>query len=468
MGVFFTRLVGKGLLPLLLLATSGVQAANAPDRNEYAWGFPLSVSGDKGFYTAAIPLSVYRSATDKQLRDAGVYNASGQAVPRIFEHLNAVPESTSRRESLSIIPLFLGQTDSPDALRLRLRQGAAETMLELDSHGAKNGSTQSPVLSAYFVQTQEFKQEIRSLEFDWSEVPEDFIGRVEVDGSDDLQHWRSIGRSTLARLSFDDASIEQNSIQLQGGLYNFLRITWLSMPASWKLDGVIAVFSDQPEERDRDWLELDPDSHDPQTGEWVFDVDGFPPIDRVALLLPPENVLVRATVFHRASTESQWRRSYNGIFYHLKKSGKLLESPPASIATARTGQWKIRLDSGFVSGPVRLRLGWVPDRMSFVAQGQGPWELAVGRAQDRVDLFPQETMLGDDAIFGLLEKSESAGKATLGSRQVIGGEKQLIPPTPSHWRKIGLWAGLVFAVGLVGWLVLSLLRDLRREDRNRG
>jgi len=458
---------GRGVLALLLsLATWGTQAANIPDRDDYAWGFPLSVTGDQGFHTANVPLSVYRSATDARLRDTGVYNTSGQPVPRIFRHLKAEDGETSRREPLAIIPLFRGQVDTPDDIRLRLRREAGETVLELDSHSVDTADAPTRILTAYIVQTGEFKQAVHSLEFSWSDTPEGFIGRVQVDGSDDLQHWRRIGRSTLARLSYADARIEENTTQLQGGSYDYLRITWRDLPVSWRLDGVTGVFSDQPPPAERDWLELDPVSHDSEAAEWIFDAGGFPPVDQVGLLLPPDNVLVRATVFHRTSPNGKWRRSYNGIFYHLLgselRSGDALESPPVRVNTARSGQWKLRLDSGSVSGPVRLKLGWVPDRLSFVAQGEGPWELAVGRALDQSNEFD---MLGDAAIFRLLEESASPGNATVGGRRVIGGEERLTPPGPDPWPKIGLWVGLIAAVGLVGWLVLSLLRDLRREKQ---
>jgi len=46
---------GRGVLALLLsLATWGTQAANIPDRDDYAWGFPLSVTGDQGFHTRCL------------------------------------------------------------------------------------------------------------------------------------------------------------------------------------------------------------------------------------------------------------------------------------------------------------------------------------------------------------------------------------------------------------------------------
>jgi hypothetical protein len=450
---------------MLLLIASGATAAEVPERDQYAWGFPLQWSGDEGFYMASVPLSVYRSATDTQLRDSGVYNASGQPVPRIYTQPPAQPKPASVRAPLSFVPLFSGQSASPDDLRLRLRrEGDGTTVLELDSGAAEAAQTEPAVLSGYIVDTRGVDQDLNTLEYAWDEAHAGLLGRINVEGSNDLQNWQNIGSSTLAQLSYDDASIEQMTTSLKKGSFDYLRLSWRDLPAEWRLDQVTGVFSDQPATTEREWLELEPVSHDAEAGEWIFDAGGFPPVDRVSVLLPAENVLMRATVFHRSGPGKEWRRSHNGVFYHLAKSGGSLESPAAKVGAVRTGEWKLRLNSGSVNGPVKLKLGWIADRLSFVAQGEGPFELAVGRALDESGRYPHHDMLGDKAIFRLLENSGSPGTAAVGQRQVLGGETRLVVAKPAPWRKIGLWIGLAAAVGLVGWLVLSLLRDLKHED----
>jgi hypothetical protein len=457
------------LVPLtLLLFALAAQAASPPERDEYAWGFPLSIAGEEGFYRARVPLSVYRSVTDARLRDSGVYNASGQAVPRIFELPETADEEILKRVPLPFIPRFRGQVENPDDLRLRLHREAGTTVLELDSTAPPVAGNGEPVLSSYIIDTRELEQPVRALEFNWDETAEGFIGRIRVEASNDLQSWRQIGQSTLARLSYDEARIEQADTPLRAGKYDYLRLSWQDFPADWRLNRIEAVLGDEPLAVEREWLELDAISNDPETAEWVFNAGGYPPVDRVTLVLPPENVLVRASIFHRSAPDANWRRVNNSVFYHLVRPDGSLQPPPASIGMVRSGEWKVRIESGSVAGPVGLKLGWVPDQLSFVAQGDGPWELVAGRALDSNEQFPQLTMMGDPAIFTLLAKSGDAGIAAVGERRVIGGEAQLSVADPPPWRKFGLWAGLLIAIGLVGWLVLSLMRDLRRQDEDTG
>ena len=85
------KTVHRGKLPVVLLAAmSGlVMAAELPGRDEYAYSFGLALQGDSEFFTVDIRAEVYHSVSDPNLRDAGVYNADGQPVPRLIERPEA-------------------------------------------------------------------------------------------------------------------------------------------------------------------------------------------------------------------------------------------------------------------------------------------------------------------------------------------------------------------------------------------
>ena len=77
----------KLMIWIILMANAGLSAAaELPGRGEYAFGFPLLTEGDSEFFTVDLPIAVYQSVADSALRDAGVFNADGQPVPRVFEH----------------------------------------------------------------------------------------------------------------------------------------------------------------------------------------------------------------------------------------------------------------------------------------------------------------------------------------------------------------------------------------------
>ena len=447
---------------LLTVVAGPVCSAELPDRGEYAYRFALETQGDSEFFTLDIPLEVYRSVADPDLRDAGVYNADGQPVPRMFEH--PVPDDTSIEQhlALGLVPLYGQQADQPEQLRLLLHQDAGETTLALDSQ-ASGGRDGEPNLTAYIIDLREPEHVFEALEFDW-QTSQGFIGTVRVEDSDDLMHWRKLGAATLAELQYEENRIEQRRVNLTRKVADYLRISWQDMPDGWGLNAVAGIYTEQGAPAEREWLNLDSNQAGETEREYLYERTGFLPADRVNLVLPDDNVVVRASIFHRRNEEDRWRLAHNGIFYNITRQGKALQSPAAAVGLVRAGLWKIRLDSGATTGTVKLRLGWLPDRLVFLAQGSPPFELVTGRAQDRLEQFSQETVLGDSAIFSMLRESRQAGEATLGAREVIAGPGQLEITNTKTWRVVLLWLGLSGAIALVGWLVYSLMRDLRQTD----
>ncbi len=472
---FVRNMLWPGSWAALLAVLHGVAwAVELPSRDDYAYGFPLAIQGDAEFFAVDVPLDVYRSVTDPALRDAGVYNADRQPVPRLLERPAAAAGGAEQEIALGLIPLYGEQAQQSEQLRLLLLQEADRTRLELDterSTGEDDEEEAERVLAGYLVDARELEHSLQALELNWEPMPEGFIGAVRLDTSDDLQHWRHVGSAALADLQFEGTRIEQNRLKLARKIADYLRISWQDMPDAWRLSVVSGIYTGERPPAERAWLELEltppADTGPAETaGESLFDAGGYPPVDRVNLLLPEGNVVVRASIYHRQQEEDRWRLAHNGIFYNLSRQGSVVQSPAAAIgsgpsAFARAGHWKVRIESGTTNGPVRLQLGWRPDRLVFLAQGTPPFELVSGRAQDALQRFPQESVLGDSSIFKMLRQTGEAGEATLGARTVIAGPAGLEISETLSWKVILVWAGLLAAIAVVGWLVYSLLRENR-------
>ena len=98
------RFVTTFLLTNLLLQAS-LLAAGLPSRDDYAWRFGLEIDPSREFQVVELPLEIYRSVSDPELRDLGVYNAAGQAVPRIIAPPGAGNEMVEKELLLALLPL---------------------------------------------------------------------------------------------------------------------------------------------------------------------------------------------------------------------------------------------------------------------------------------------------------------------------------------------------------------------------
>jgi hypothetical protein len=463
------RRVGGLALVAGLTVAFGLQAGELPDRDEYAYGFPLVVSGDADYFALDVPLEVYRSVTDTQLRDIGVYNGEGQPVPRQVERPAAATERSEREILLGLIPLYGGQAEQSEQLRLLLLQDSDRTRLELDTERV-DAEEPRQALTGYLVDAREMEHTLQALALSWPPLAEGFISTVRLETSDDLQHWRHLGSAALADLQFEETRIEQKRLPLTRAISDYLRISWREMPEGWRLDAVSGFYAGESPPLARRWLELDSVSEDGEPGESAaviqFHAGGYPPVDSVGVLLPEDNVVLRASIHYRPAGQDNWRQAYNGVFYKLSRQGNTVQSPAAAIGNGRSGpiraaHWQVRIESGRTAGPVRLQLGWRPDRLLFLAQGTPPFELAAGRAQDALQQFPQEAVLGDSRLFTILRETGEPGDASLGARRIIAGEAGLAISETVSWKVVLVWAGLIAAVLVVGWLVYSLVRENR-------
>ena len=95
----------------------------------------------------------------------------------------------------------------------------------------------------------------------------------------------------------------------------------------------------------------------------------------------------------------------------------------------------------------------------FLTQGEPPFTLASGRAQDSVENYPQHRLLGDKSLFSMLLDAGEPGSASVGTRSESAGAMVMEGARTWTWRTVLVWIGLVGAVLFVGWLVLSLMRE---------
>ena len=447
------------------LLAGPVFAQELPSADDYAYAFALTITDNTEFFELDVPLDVYRSVSDPSLRDAGVYNTNGQPVPRIFEHPAGAENDIEEQVTLGAVPLHADVSEQPEQLRLLLQQAGAGINLKLESLEAGETTADRP-LKAYIVDTRDLEHEIVALIFSWPKQSQGFIGRVTVEHGENLQHWRRLGNASLAALEYDETRIVQNRVELSAKVSDYLRISWRNMPDNWKLDAVTGIYTSQGHSATRDTVTLDSTAQGDSNREFIFDVGGYPPVDRVKLLLAGDNVVIRASIFSRQNDKDRWRLAHKGLFYNISRQGESLQSNPARVAVSRASQWKVKLDSGVTTDPVRIQLGWRPDRLVFVAQGSPPFELVAGRAQDRLQQFPQKAILGDRSIFRMLRESGQAGVATLGAREMRAGPDRLEVAATKPWRVALLWGGLIGAVLLVAWLVYSLMRDMCKDGQS--
>lgn len=447
---------------LLITGLFGMQLLNAaevPALGEYAYGFPIQLQQPpEDFNSIEVPLHLYQSVTDAGLRDVGIYDAAGQPVPRVLRPRKQQPAKPEASTPLRLFALPSGDTTTADDIRLLLRRGDGVTNLELNTTSG-SGDTQQ----RYLVDTQELDQPLTALAFTWNVVSETFVATVSIEGSQDLDNWVSVGSGAIAHLQGDTGSIQRRRVGIDSKGYDYLRVTVAGMPDNWVLSAAEGIQLAQSAAVERRWITLDSSGMD-EDGGLLFDLGGNVPIDRIQVRIGGDNSVVRGRLY--AWSGDRWANFQEGVFYNLRRNGAGVTNEPLAVPERRSQRWKLKIVTGRSDGPVQLKLGWRPERLIFLAQGDAPYTLAAGRAADRADNFPHARLYGDQAIFNLALGSDDASiaVASLGSRQLIGGADQLVIPVKRNWQQGLLWAALVLAVVVVGGIAVNLLRQLNRPE----
>lgn len=445
---------------LLLPITAGAQSTDVPALSDYAWGFPIEVGESASFYSVDLPLEVNRSVTDPELRDAGVYNSDGNPVPRMFEQIDDDRELNERSNPLPTLPLYEAADSRTDEDRLVLEREGDSTRFKFDLEDLL-APADDQRLVAYIVDTRQTDDNAAALDFVWARMEPGFMGRIMVDGGNNLQDWSPVGSAVVAYLREDAASIEQRRIRLRRGDFDFLRIRWEGLPESWRVSQVMGVYVDGAADAVRNHVTLESTSVDPDDGGRIFSLGGAPAVDQLRIVLPVPNTVVSARVFYWLEGRDQWVEAGHNSYHHVIRNNNAVMSDALTINKTRTGRFKVVITQGPADVTMQLEVGWRPDRLLFLAQGHSPFTLATGSASDESSQYPQHRIYADRSLATLAEKNGGVVTASLGPRYPLGGPERMIATRTIDWRTLLLWLGLVMGVVFVGFMAVKTMRDLR-------
>jgi hypothetical protein len=103
-----------------------------------------------------------------------------------------------------------------------------------------------------------------------------------------------------------------------------------------------------------------------------------------------------------------------------------------------------------------LHVEWIPNELTFLAQGNPPYLLAYGNA----------TAGRAEADLSHLPKSLEIASATLAAAQVTGGATRLIAkPAPFPRMRVALWSVLLFSVAVLAWMAYRIARDQKGNQQ---
>lgn len=447
------------LVGVTVVATLPANAATFR-QTDYAYSATLRVTGSGPAYVAPLPLEVYRAVAHADLSDICVVNSSGEVVPFAVRRPESPPSNTPEPVTLRLFPIRGTSDGSGEALRLRLRQG--ETAVDIE-RGPAVAATDRP--SRYLVDARALQQPIAKIRIGWDAAATDFSARLEIDASDDLEQWRPIiSGAQVVSLHYAGQEFVRNEVSIPPTRASFLRLTWSRVADSPVITNVsaIALATEAPLQR----LSLQvPGAATNREGEFDFNLGARPPVERVNLLLPERNSVVRAEFLIPVTGTRDWRSVAEGQIYDLgvPGSGDLVNGP-ISVTPMPEQHWRVQISEaggGIGHGVPRLEVSWIPSEVLFLARGNGPFKLLFGNADAESLALTPDAILNPAGAQDSSHRDLQPGHATLEAAQVLGGPMRLKPAAPAtDWKRWILWTVLLAGVGVLASMAWRLLKSI--------
>jgi hypothetical protein len=462
--------MNKLVATCLLVATGAALAAERP--TDFAYGISLEADGKEALYEVALPVSVYRGVVRADLADVRVFNGAGEVVPHAWRPRRTAGREAAQPVALTLFPLKAEEGASVDAISIRVRRDAGGgSSIDVTSTGARGKSPKRTV--GYLVDLTKLDSALHAIELGWQPVRDGFAAKLRIDASDDLGSWRTlVSAAPLVDLEVAGQRLQQKRIELPRQKVKYLRLSWVPQGTGAGLPELASASGepvDKTIEAAREWFLAD-SARGEKPGEYLFDMRGHQPIDRVRLHLPDPNTVAQVELLARDRSEQPWHPVTRGVAYRLRRDGSEITSPELALGVTTDRYWLLRVDQrggGVGSGAPKLEAGWVPHTLVFAARGEPPFQLAYGNREAKPAGYPIETLIPGyrDASGPRIRAAKAGAQQTINvasaralEQQKLGGEARL--KEAIDWKRWSLWGTLVLGVLILGAMAWRLMRQL--------
>ncbi|MGD9506207.1 MAG: DUF3999 domain-containing protein [Syntrophobacteraceae bacterium] len=450
--------LASAFLAMFIMFITSLAAAKEPAPSDFAFGMTLRTKGGAALNEITVPIEVYRGAVHPDHGDVCVFNGAGEPVPYALMQptTQQAPERTF--VPIRLFPIAGAPEGDAGELSLQVRKDYNGAIIDVKSRDSMESKQQ---VTAYLLDATALDKGVKALRLDWPQT-ESFIGKVSIQRSDDLDHWvPSVESATIANLTYGEHALTQQTIAIPSVKAKYFRITWQENRNFPTLTSAAVEMADEsPDNARRQWATLEPSTRGATPLEYQFDAGGFMPIECVRVKPTERNTLAKALIFSRMSEKEQWTARGAGFVYSLDMMGERLESPDITFFPRPDRFWMVRLPeggAGLGKGAPQLEVGWTPQRLVFMARGDGPFLLAYGSS--KVESSPRY----NDLIEQLTKQRERASliqPAEVDPQFILGGETLRQPIVEYNWKQWVLWCVLVLATALLGWMAFRLYRQI--------
>ena len=440
-------LLVSALTPTLIFANKTL----TPDN--FAFTAKLS-DADNSLREVTLPASILESMQRKDFGDLRVFNAQVQEVPHQFRRITT--DNQSIKTTLNFYPFNREEAADPASIRIQIMQNSGNQSISVESDQQQPHSSNE---FQYIAENRNDTQSLCELNLNWDQPRPSMILPIKVEGSNNLQNWSILNNSAnLSMLDYAGSKLIRSRVSIACSKHDYLRITWLKPEQGLKLNSITAIYK-QPQKNVLQQKNIGK-PHYGSDGNWYFETNSAAPITQLELIAPTDGLLYKGSLYSRPDDSSQWRYQQSITQYRLKVTDTRLTSAPLKLHANNENFWKIELASEQQLTNAQLpdiQLGWLQQKLIFLAQGEPPFTLAYGN----LNIAPESNNGINHLIKTLRDAGETPDMVNLEepiNNRTIAKLKKSTP-----WKLIGLWLLLIVGTAVLGYMAYQLYQQMNNK-----
>ncbi|WP_049629770.1 DUF3999 family protein [Cellvibrio sp. pealriver] len=428
------------------------------------------------FLQTTLTHDIYRYSADTQLNDLVVTDQQGNRLPYRIAAPSVQSSEQTNFTPVRFFPVAVGTAPetllvlSSASIRLDDNQ-ISVSAVKADKEELQN---QSAPTDFFVVDLSDLRTRADKLAVLWPINEQHQYLEVDVSGTNDMTNWSPITKTTLVQLSKEGERLTRNKItlNLSERQYAYLKLkftrgneqlqltqvqventdTIANAPTSdvWQISGELA-------DEQKSALYSINGGAKVQTAAWEFERDDIAPVSNVSINLGAVMYGDSIKVFSRNTEKQPWNLVHQGIWFNAQVGDTWQQSDAINVYNNSDTQWRIELNE-LVRTTAKPQLTFTrqPEILQFIANNAAPYNIAIdtqvapGNQQTTTQIFAQ-LVNGKDIQWSQSNATEL--KPNLNSFARHG--------MPISWKTILFWAIMIGAVGVLIWVAVRLMGQMK-------
>jgi len=451
-------------LTALVLAFTCATAQAGDTPADYSHALPLTVSAKNAVVQLRLPKDVYLHARSATLDDLRIFDASGKALPYALVQPAAQTQASRRQLPVKLFPVGISAGDTRDVRNdVDIRTSADGAVTSITTRHTSAG--QQPAAGALVLDVGKSDAAIDALVFTLPEGVDNYEGQVQLEVSDDLRRWDTVGYASLSWLqNREHDTLRNNRMEFEARAFRYARLSW----RQGKPLQFASIVAEVPQAVATPPI-LDSVTLKPRAGlfpnDLVYDAAVAIPVRRMNLVFSEQNIVLPALVGTyieppnlkgAKATPPSFVPRLQATFSKISQNGQQRNSGELDLPDLHAQAWVLRPQEASSAQP-EMKLSWAPTAMVFMASGAAPYTLHFGRTGAKPGQR-DVSQVAPGFSAAELQALEQAVPGTLTHNSVTAAPDE---HGPARLRIFALWAVLVLGVGVLGFMAWRLLTQMK-------